>query len=321
MSLSLQNQYPFLTPSRMEHTDTDIDGETTQPSPNEVKFDEAVKALLAENHEHNDLKARLIHIVMEEGKKHPPRNVLYCTSYGVFGFSDEFEAFLHSHHNAAYRDLQLDHYSFQIRSDPDLIQAISDYGRFICDRFPFILDGMRTVHTWKLDELLSDLSLKKFSSAVAQLKSADKMEFDPDLVTKATSFFDQMSDDKGFWRFDCLGSFPNGKRTWGCFGDEHHLEINLQAFTEMHPDFWMAQHCIGHQTFQVALRFAHILLQEGDRTRYHVEPDEAQDAEIYEYIGLCGSSKTESQLAIEEIPALVHYSITEYDGRETVKIG
>jgi hypothetical protein len=158
---------------------------------------------------------------------------------------------------------------------------------------------------------------------VAQLKSANVMEFNPDLVTKATSFFDQMSDAKGYWRVDCLGSFPNGKRTYSW---DEHPEINLGAFTEMHPDFWMAQHCIGSssfspETFQVALRFAHVLLQEGDRARYHVEPDEAQDVEIYKYIGLCGASKTGSQLAIEEIPALIHYSILEYDGGEMVKIG
>jgi hypothetical protein len=141
---------------------------------------------------------------------------------------------------------------------------------------------------------------------------------------RSNIILDQMSDAKANWRNDCLGSFPNGQRTY--FGDKH-PEISLEAFAEMHPDFWMAQHCIGTsyfagiRTFQAALRFAHVLLQDGDRTQYRVGPDEVQDAAIYEYIGLCGASKTGSQLAITEIPGLVHYSIHEYDGQETVEYG
>lgn len=42
-SLFLQNQYQFLTPCQMGHidsdSDSDVDEETTEPTPNEVKFD------------------------------------------------------------------------------------------------------------------------------------------------------------------------------------------------------------------------------------------------------------------------------------------
>jgi hypothetical protein len=148
------------------------DEETTQPSPNEVKFDKVVKALLAENHEHLDLKQRLSRLVMEEGMKHPPRKVVYCASHGQFGFNDEFEAFCHSHPNEAYRKRDL----YSLRSDPDLIQAISDYGRFICDRFPFILDDTRTLDTRKLDKILSNLS--------------SKQSIEPDVEQDATNYED-----------------------------------------------------------------------------------------------------------------------------------
>jgi hypothetical protein len=59
------------------------------------------------------------------------------------------------------------------------------------------------------------------------------------------------------------------------------------------------------------------LLQDGD-TRYRSEPDEAQDAMIYEHIGLADASTT---MDITEVPALVHYSIDEYDGVESVVYG
>ena len=43
----LSSDLQHCTTSRITHLDA---GKATQPSPNEVRFDEAVKALLAENH-------------------------------------------------------------------------------------------------------------------------------------------------------------------------------------------------------------------------------------------------------------------------------
>jgi hypothetical protein len=163
---------------------------------------------------------------------------------------------------------------------------------------------MRTVHTWKLRDLLHNLLSKQNSSGAP--------EFDPDLVAKAMSFTDQMS---------------NTTSTWKAFA-KNSDSTNLGAFTEMHPDFWMAHHSMGEfdrsyfyggpTFFQVALRFAHILLQDSD-THYRVEPDEAQDAMIYERIGLSDAASTTMDIAA--VPALVHYSIDEYDGVESVVYG
>jgi len=233
---------------------------------------------------------------MEEAQKLPAIKVLYCSSHGGFEFSKAFITFVRSRTKITEIDYD------SLRSDPVLIQAIGDYGRFICSTYPFILEDMRSVYTWKLDKLLANL--KKLP-----------MEFNPDLVAEAMSFVNQWSNAKGHRLTDCLGSFPK----------EDNSGPDLEAFTEEHPDFWMAHRSMTHRsmsyesaTFQVALRFAHVLLQGGDHTRYHVEPDEAQDAAIYERIGLCGASTRHAKLAIKKIPALVDFSIHEYDGRETV---
>lgn len=238
---------------------------------------------------------------MEEAQKLPPIKVVFCASHSGFGFSEEFTTFVHSH-------TKITNILRALRSDPVLIHAISDYGRFICDKYPFILNDMRTVYTWKLDKLLGNLK---------QLPMKET-EFDADLVTEATSFYKQLS---GRWRKDCLGSFPKSDQFIGS-------DIpDLEAFTEKHPDFWMAHRSIedhnsfGPPTFQIALRFAHVLLQGGDHARYHVEPDEAQDAAIYKRIGLCGAGTRSADLEIEEIPALVDFSIHVYDGRERVEYG
>ena len=80
------------------------------------------------------------------------------------------------------------------------------------------------------------------------------MEFGPDLVTEATSFFDQMSDAEGFWRNDCLGSFPNGRRTFR----NKQPEISLGAFTET---FRWRSIALDPAVLasRLALRFAHVL--------------------------------------------------------------
>jgi hypothetical protein len=233
---------------------------------------------------------------MEEAQKLPPIKVLICGSYGGFDFSEGFTAFVHSHMKLT--DINRD----SLRSDPALIEAISDYGRFICDKYPFILNDMRIVDTWKLDKLLDNLD---------QLPMKET-EFDADLVTEAMSFHKQMSDSNGHWREDCLGSFPKSKRL---------TDFNtpdLEAFTEKNPDFWMAHRSMdnnsfGPPTFKIALRFAHVLLKGDDHARYHVEPDEARDAAIYEHIGR-GASSRYGRLVIVEIPALVDFSIHTYDG-------
>lgn len=240
---------------------------------------------------------------MEEGQKLPPIKVVYSPSYGGFRFSEGFKTFVLSHSNisGSIHDAR--------RDDPALIQAISDYGRFICNKFPFILNDMRTVYTWKLDKLLAKLRNEY---------PLVEVEFDPNLVTEAASFINQMCNAQGQWRDDCLGTFPNGERLPY---DDRHSEIDFMTFTEMHPHFWMAHYSLRpasfhRRTFQLAFRFAHVLLQGGDRVRYHVEPDEAQDAAIYERLGLFGA--TSSHLAIKEVPALVDYSIDDYDGSESV---
>jgi hypothetical protein len=80
---------------------------------------------------------------------------------------------------------------------------------------------MRTVHTWKLRDLLHNLLSKKISSGAP--------EFDPDLLTKAMSFTDQM------WN---LRAFPN-------YSDSN---TDLGAFTEMHPDFWMTHNSMNQES-------------------------------------------------------------------------
>ena len=130
-------------------------------------------------------------------------------------------------------------------------------------------------------------------------------------------FVEHMAESKDRWKAHC---FPNDKG----YAEEYH---SLQSFAEMYTDSWMAySHIVkrsdfGRSNFQNALRFAHLLLQDDNGVRYRVEPDEARDASIHERVGLWGAGSRYCELYIDDIPALVDYSIDEYDGQETVDYG
>jgi hypothetical protein len=63
------------------------------------------------------------------------------------------------------------------RSDPVLINAISDYGRSVCDSTPHLLNAFRTTVKWNIKELLWIIPQRRGNEREA--------EFDPDLVARA----------------------------------------------------------------------------------------------------------------------------------------
>ena len=95
-----------------------------------------VEALLDQNRTHRELRQLLRQIVLKKAEKLPPIKVLCNTSYGGYDYNEAFTTFVRSRTNIT---------AIYLRSDPALIQAISEYGRFICDKNPFIIDDMRIV--------------------------------------------------------------------------------------------------------------------------------------------------------------------------------
>lgn len=287
------------------------------PSQDEIKFDEVVKSLLASKHSHLGLKQRLRNLVMEETRNIPPVKVLLCISFGEFSLSNEFESFRAPAPTVGNKYIG---YSFPERHDPVLIKAIIDYGRFICEKCPHVLDDMRTFRRWELSQVLGTLPYRR---SVAQYwplgQPVPVVETDPDLLAKAEEFFKQNTDEHGQWRPDKFEGHPKTPRYPSGPGSN-----DFVAFAELHPDVWM---CYGSFGFGVdtwpgevrcAIRFARVLLKD-DFARYQVGPDEKRDAAIYEYIGLLGASTPVCMLGMGEVPALIHYTIRDHGGYEEVE--
>jgi len=250
----------------------------------EIQFDKNVKGLLAAGRTHAQLILRIRQLVLAEAEVLPPRKVIYCRSYGGFGINERFETYLKTFTSVEHKDFS--------RDDPAIIKAIVDLGRSTCDELPYILADFRTSNKWKLEELMHK-------------KAGWEKDFDqhPDLVIDAEAFYDLARSER---------------RDSGDENGEDFVE-----FAKRNPNHWMKHDGLikfggALEPFSASLGFAHELLRK-DPAKYRAEPDEQQDAAIYERVGLLAASPSGVKLAIAQVPALVNYKIEEYDGLESVE--
>jgi hypothetical protein len=179
-----------------------------------------------------------------------------------------------------------------------MIKAIADFGRSICDELPFILAHFRTSQKWRLEEFMG----KTPRSMVDVENNHDQY---PDLVVAAKAFYDSRL---------ALAN-KGGRRTFG-EGDAQEEDQDFVHFAKHNPDRWML-HDFLRFSESLSLEFAHELLVEFP-AKYDVGPDDHRDAAIYERVGVLAASVCLGKLDIVQIPALVDYTIHEYDGLENV---
>jgi hypothetical protein len=246
----------------------------------------AVLKMLSVSYTHKEINNLVRKTVLDEGAKLPSRRVLYNQSYGGFGFSVRFkEKFLRV---GAKHDM----YN---RENPLIIQTITDFGREICTRFPFILEDLNVAEKWKLKDLIgSNVAAKSDSKGALD-------QVDTDLAARLVPFK--------------LSSLSSSRP------DE---DLDFVDYAETHPETWMFHRRLsslpGASESKIAVRFAHQLLHDAPEIYRDQEPSTRDiDTQIYECIGLAGASDGYSALCLGTVPAMVDYTIDEYDGLESVK--
>lgn len=261
--------------------DTDQDRITA-----ELHFDRAVKMLLTHGRSHKDLRARLSLLVERAGEHLPPQKVLVCESYGGWGLSPKFEAFLAAQpgYNPNYS-----------RSDPVLIKAITDFGQTVCENAPhkpYLLNAFRTTLKWNIARLMG---------AILRPREEVQQEFESNLVASAKAAIRTIQE--------------NTKR--------QHKDVKFVTFVKYLRDPSITIDAfINRYTLdplRCALWFTHTILFAKEKAKYTAEKDEVRDSAIYQQIGLAFASRPSTQINIVEVPALAHYVINDYDGQETVR--
>ena len=258
----------------------------------------AVVKMLSVSYTHEEINNLVRKTILDQGAKLPSRRVLYNHAYGGFEFSDRFKEKLPR--VAITSDYDYAEHMYN-RENPLIIQTITDFGREICTRFPFILEDLNVAEKWKLKDLMgSNVAAKSDSKGALD-------QVDPDLAARLASFKSSSSsprrdEDRDSDFVDYAETYPE---TW-----MFHRKLSLPLTVA--PDF-------GKHS-QIAVQFAHQLLHDAPEIYRDQEPSTRDiDTQIYECIGLAGASGAYSILRVVTVPALVNYTIDEYDGFESVK--
>ena len=253
----------------------------------------AVIKMLSVSYTHKEINNLVRKTILDQGAKLPSRRVLYNIAYGGFRFSERFkEKFprVVISSDDIYNDQMYN------REKPLTIQTITDFGREICTRFPFIQEDLNVAEKWKLKDLMgSNVAAKSDSQAALD-------QVDPDLAARLASFKPSSSSS----RRDEDGDFVD--------------------YAETHPETWMFHSKLSlpdasvfDKYSQIAVQFAHQLLHDAPEIYRDQKPSTRDiDTQIYECIGLAGAAGGHSILRLVTVPALVDYTIDEYDGLESV---
>jgi hypothetical protein len=161
---------------------------------------------------------------------------------------------------------------------------------------------LNVAEKWKLKDLMgSNVAAKSDSKGALD-------QVDPDLAARLASFK------------------PSSSSSSQCNED-----CNFVDYAETHPETWMFHPKLSlpvasdfkfaeHSQMLVAVQFAHQLLHDAPEIYRDQELSTRDiDTQIYECIGLAGASSEYSALRLRTVPAMVDYTIDEYDGCESVK--
>jgi hypothetical protein len=245
----------------------------------------AVVKMLSVSYTHKEINNLVRKTILDQGAKLPSRRVLYNQSHGGFEFSDRFEEKFPKVAKLLYD-----------RENPLIIQTVTDFGREICTRFPFILEDLNVAEKWKLKDFMAKSDSK---GALDQV--------DPDLAARLASFNLKRS-----------SSSSSSRR------DDSDEERDFVDYAETHPETWMFHERLSlpgvGKHSQIAVQFAHQLLRDAPEIYRDQEPSTRDiDTQIYECIGLAGASGLYTGLRLGTVPAMVDYTIHEYDGCEYIK--
>ena len=142
-------------------------------------------------------------------------------------------------------------------------------------------------------------------------ETGSKRTLDPDLAARLASFRASRS-----FRTSVRSSFASYYRD-----NDSDRDSDFVAHAKTHPETWMFHQslCLPNRHPQTAVQFAHQLLHDAPEMYRVQEPSTRDiDTQVYECIGLAGASDGFSALRLATVPAMVDYTIHEYDGLESV---
>lgn len=270
-------------------------------------FEAALAHMVAAGHTHKDIIDVTRAYMLTASRALPPVKVLHSASHsGGYCANGEAQDFFHeSARYKAFARQSLDEFD---RSDPLLLEALAAYGRSEARRLPFLFEDLKACRRWGLSGLL-----EKLSPAVAAAPADLLHEYGEDLVARAVAHLASIPDDPHRPKRGTPGT--SGRDiVRGASG------TSFIDFARKFPAYWglHVNAAGGAYHRSEGLVFAHKLLKEA-RDRYFVISNPTEDREVCELIGIASAQPREGQFKVQVVPALVHYTISDYDGLESVE--
>ena len=282
------------------------------------------------------LISELRSLSVEMSKDKPPIKVLYCASFGCFGFSKSYLSFFEQDEDAIYTN----------RIDNEIESKLKSFARFILDKYPQVDQILRIYYKYNISdicEIAMQHQLKKINTSMVTknleaVKSLiqDNYELPIDetkTITHVSMFFTtdcfkkytkaQLIElQRKMTEYLTIEEMPQGLVSLAhnfyteCKEYRHHGSFDAFADSDLAnltPDMWFQQnHFVPFQ-----MRFIHWCIQ-NKKYEFNVDDWSFENESHLVSIGLMLASGRHGKLDYVDVPFYSDWKITDYDGRETI---
>lgn len=261
----------------------------------------AVSLVLHNNTRPSQITEAISRRLHEEAENFPKLEVLYNKRHGGFGYSEEFEAYLPvTAESSSHKLLKMPaHLRPYMTAGPEgRINAcgyIRPFGKEQASKFPLAYQVVLSYYANRIDSLESDMGRLAYSENAGGNSEA---------VQQATTACGDLPE--GLLESYCsIIKQGRKRRDWQI---DQTFQQTLSEIGEDDEQIWFAQHVLS-QDVMVCL---HRWLRRGGT-------QQQQNLDIaYKMFGLMCASGDYCQLAVQEVPQIVEWHISEYDGKELV---
>lgn len=319
-------------------------------------FKDLVKDLVKEQGvKHRDLIKVIRETLLEESKNLPKIPVLYCSSYGGFGYSLQFKAFVNNDDSEEEDEDELEiantvsirkveapsginivHIAPWIRTRITHVQMMAPFGKHCLEQYPIVAKMMRAYHAYGLKDVFNKIAKIYVCQSRCETIGKDMEKSKDDafldvcnkgMVKELEMMESNRSGLEGF-SDEQIGTmleiytyvFPeerdNKKKNWYNSPDEKRQKLNFAKGIEVYgQDHFAIWKLQGEYNIE-AMRFMLVNKDAFPEVQLNAEQEEAMLLKA----GLMFASSPYCQLAIDYVPQLVDWDINEYDGLESVRI-
>lgn len=248
---------------------------------------------------HSDILNNVRSFLINDSKSYPYKKVMYNDCYGVYNYSFSFQKYLDDH-NVSRIDAQ------NIERIHDALY-ICQFGHNVLDKYPLIKNMLFIYTHYDLGNVFKKIKQAKYRNEKPVIPSMSETMIE-NIIHSLDYYFDAEQQDMKSPFF----KRKNWRHKHDNQSDPMEFEEAIKHYGETHWAIWKCQMHYDEQAMRFLILFPSSLSIPS--------LDDDTKTEVYEKAGLLFASGKFSKLQIAEVPALVDWSLTSYQGLETVNL-